>query len=461
MVIRSSCFAVLLLSATHASAQEVAPRAVTLADARLYARQHQPSVRAALARIAAAKEAASIPRAQWYPQLGATAQIYAATANNTTGQYITSPSLDIPRIGGTRVVDASNASWQPYGSTFAAIGIGQEVFDFGRIAAQSAAADALVDVARHSSDAATLDVDFGVEESFYAVLAAKGVLKASDEAYVRTRAHRDLAKASVASGLFPPIELTRAEADLARFDIGRIRARGGVSVSQAVLAASMGAPELTLDANGELPNASDAPTLATALDQAAARDPRLAAAVAKLRAQQAKTRAVFAEMRPDLSATATLSGRAGGAAPSTNGISADYAGWLPTVPNWDVGLVFSWPIYDPTVVARGRASRAQEDALQEDIAAIKQTLSADVARAYIAVTVARDALPGLERAETAAIANYEQADARFKAGLGTAIELADAEALRTDAEIQLALGKFDLAKARAALGRAISEGLVK
>ena len=233
MVFRSSFLAALLFAA-HADAQEVAPRAVTLADARTYARQHQPSVHAALARIAAAKEAASVPRAQWYPELGATAQIYAASANNTTAQYITSPSLDIPRIGSGRVVDASNASFQPYGSTFAAIGLGQEVFDFGRIAAQSAAADALVDVARHSSDTATLDVDFGVEESFYAVLAAKGVLKASDEAYVRTRAHRDFAKANVAQGLFPPIELTRAEADLARFDIGRIRARGGVSVSQAL-----------------------------------------------------------------------------------------------------------------------------------------------------------------------------------------------------------------------------------
>jgi outer membrane protein TolC len=75
------------------------------------------------------------------------------------------------------------------------------------------------------------------------------------------------------------------------------------------------------------------------------------------------------------------------------------------------------------------------------------------------VIVARDALPGLERAVEAAVANYAQADARFKAGLGTSVELADAEALRADAEIQLALGRFELARARAALGRAIAEGL--
>ncbi len=217
-----------------------------------------------------------------------------------------------------------------------------------------------------------------------------------------------------------------------------------------------------LDANGTLPSLHDVPTLADAIDQASSRDPRVAEALAKIRAQEARTRAIFAELRPDLSATATFSGRAGGQSPSgTPPQDADFNGWLPTVPNWDVGLVFSWPLYDATVVARGHASEARETALREDAAALKQTLTADVQRAYIAVQVARDALPGLEHAATAAIANYEQADARFKAGLGTAVELADAEALRADTEIQLAIGKFDLAKARASLDRVIAEGLKK
>ncbi len=439
---------------------EPPPRAVSLNEARSYARAHQPAVRAALARIAAAEAQAQVPRAQWLPRLGATAQIFVGSANNTTGSYLTSPQLDLPRIGGTRSLDAGNAGWQPYGSTIAAIGISQEVFDFGRIAAQSAAADALASAARHASDATWLDVDYDVEEAFYAVLAAKSVLQASDEAYDRTRTHRDYAKAGVTSGLLQPIELTRAEADLARFDIERIRARGGVTASQAVLAAATGEPDLLLDANGAMPSESTAPSLAAAIEQAAARDPRVAEALARVRAQDARTRAIYAEMRPDLAATATFSGRAGGAPPSGNGIPADYDGWIPSVPNWDAGLVFTWPIYDGTVVARGRASDAEAAALREDVAALKQVLTANVQRAYIAVQVARDALPGLERARTAAIANYAQADARFKAGLGTSLELADAEALRTDADINLAMGKFDLAKARAALGRAISEGLV-
>ena len=135
------------------------------------------------------------------------------------------------------------------------------------------------------------------------------------------------------------------------------------------------------------------------------------------------------------------------------------AGFIPNVPNWDAGLVLSWPLLDPTASARARASRAVEQERRDEIDLAHQSVVAGVQQAYLAVDVARQALPSLVHELEAARANYAQADARFKAGLGTSVELADAEALRTDAEIRLALGTFELAKARAAFGRAIAEGL--
>ena len=72
---------------------------------------------------------------------------------------------------------------------------------------------------------------------------------------------------------------------------------------------------------------------------------------------------------------------------------------------------------------------------------------------------ARGALPILQHRLEAAVANYDQANARFDAGMGNAIEMADAEDLRTSAEIDLAEGTFDVARARANLGRFIAEAL--
>jgi outer membrane protein TolC len=256
----------------------------------------------------------------------------------------------------------------------------------------------------------------------------------------------------------PPIELTRAEADLANFAVGRVRARGGLAVAQSVLAAAIGAPDPAVDVSGEPPRPAELKALPEALALAEARDPRLAEAIAQLEAAEEHTRAVGAELRPDISLTAGLSGRAGGAPPSS-GDAANGQGWLPDVPNWDVGVVLSWPLFDGVVAARRDAAHANEQVRRDAIDATREQQVAEVRQAYVQVQVARSALVALNDALVASHANYDQADARFRAGMGTAVELADAEAIRTDAEIQLALGQFELARARAVFGRAIAEDL--
>jgi outer membrane protein TolC len=437
-------------------ADSPAPRAITLPEALAFARANQPAVRAALARVLAQRAEAKIARAQWLPTIGLTAQLFGATANNTTGTYATTSSVMIPRIGGTRSV--SDGSLEPYPSTLVAAGAQQELFDFGRIAAQAAAADARVEVETQRARARSLDVTYDVEEAYFAVFAAKAVVKASDDAYDRSRAHRDLARAGVDAGLRPPIELTRAEADLSRFDIGRVRARGGLVVAETVLAAAVGTPDALLDVVDAPPSPDELPGLATAIQQASARDPRLLQALAELKAEEERTTAIGAEMRPDVWLTATISGRAGGATPSGNGELPSGGGWIPNVPNWDLGVVLSWPLFRGTTQARKNASKAEEQARREEIVQVRQEQIAFIRQAFWAVQVARDVLPGLQHAVDAAHANYAQADARFRSGLGTSIELADAEAVRTDAEIRLALGQFELARARAAFGRSIAEG---
>ena len=256
--------------------------------------------------------------------------------------------------------------------------------------------------------------------------------------------------------MFAPIERTRAEADLARFDVNRLRAEGGVASAQVVLAAAVGVPDRMLDAAEALSPIPPLPTLDQAIADAGVRDPVLQEARARQNAQQATTRAIGAEMRPDVALSASLSGRAGGATPSS-GPSANYGGFVPDVANWDVGLILRWPVYDGVVAARRRASSAREHALQSDLDAISQQEIATIQRAYVGAEVARASLASLERSVEAARANYAQAEARFRAGLGTALELADAEYLRTDAEIQLAGGQFELSRARAVLGKLLAE----
>ena len=430
----------------------------SLAEAIAYARAHQPELGAAVARLAAVKADADVTRARWFPTVVGSAQALLATANNSTGTYLPTPGFDNPRISSTPAVSGAGASWVPSVTTLLGLGMRQEVFDFGRISAQAAADDLRADAERHSAEATRLLVEYEVEESFFAVFTAKSVLDAAEKAYARAAVHRDLARVGVETGLRRPIELTRAEAMLDRYDLDRVRGRLGVSVAQSVLAATVGVPEALLDISGEPAATGDLPALGSALADALARNPELQAALGRVQAQHRQTSAIAAEARPNLYLTSAISVNSGGAAPSSG--SPLYArGALPMVPNWDVGLVLAWPIFDETVRARVRRSELQEVVQRREVDVVRRQLVAAVERAYLDLEAAREALPVLRRGLLAAIANYDQANARFEVGLGNAVELADAEELRTSAEIRLALGTFELARARAALGRAIAEHL--
>jgi outer membrane protein len=432
-------------------------RAMTLDQALAYARAHQPSLRSALARVASAAADARVPRAQWLPGVGLTAQVFEGTSNNTTASYVGVPEVDIPRIGGTSAGAAR--SWSPQTSTLGAIGAGQELFDFGRIAAQAAVADTAYETERHRADSERLRVDLLVKDAYYAVSGAKAVLTAAQDAVQRARVHRDMAAAGVRSGLHAPIELTRADADLTRFDVGRIRAEGGLRSAQATFAAAVGVDDRMLDAAGEPNRDVIVPPLDDSVKQAIGRDPALQAARSRVGEAEARARAIGAELRPDLSLTATFSERAGTATVAPSQPNQSQEGPWPTVPNWDVGVVFRWPIYDAVVVARRNAAASRVDVAQADVDTLTQQETAAVQQTHVALQMAQVALTGLARAAEAARANYAQADARFKAGLGTSLELADAEAVRTDAEIQLAVGQFEFLRARAALARLLAEGL--
>lgn len=431
---------------------------MTLAEATQYARTHRPSVRAALVRVDVVRAGADVARARWAPTIVGTAQLLATTTNNTTGSYVSVAGFDNPRVSATRASSAATASLVPSASTLVGVGARQELFDFGRISAEVSAADLRADAERHALDAARLDVDYDVEEAYFAVHAAHAVLDASEQAYARSAVHRDEARAGVDSGLRRPIELTRAEATLDRYDLGRIRARRGLEVAEFVLAAAVGSPEMRLDISGPAPVSPEPPPLESVLRTAAGRNPDLLATRARVQAQQGETRAIQAESRPNLFATGAISGNAGGATPSS-GVSAEAGGLLPVVPNWDIGLVLAWPMFDATVGARADRSRAEEEAVRAEADVEWQRVAASVEQAYVDLETARASVPVLQHARDAAVANYDQANARFEEGMGNAVELADAEQVRTDAEIELALGSFDVARARAALARVTGGGI--
>jgi outer membrane protein TolC len=442
-------FAVLALIAPEVAA---APVTMTLRQAVAYARDHQPSLLAARARVAVARAQARLPDAAKAIRIGAAAELLGGTNNNTTASYATLGFLDVARIGGTPA--NAPASWSPEASTIAGISVHKELYDFGRLDLLASSYDAQARAAGETAEAAALDLDLFVENSFYAVLGAKAVLAASEAAVTRSTTHRDFARARVTAQLMPPIELARAEADLARYDVDRVRAAGSLATAQAVLAAAIGSAAAEVDAGAD--DLAIGEPAHEALRDAELKAPELRAARDQLAAQQLMTRSIRAELRPDLGISAEFTGRAGGADVATNPGPAGN-GFVPDVPNWDALVVFTWPLYDRVVTARADTSAQLERVRAAELAQVREQLRSIAERAFVQLDVERAAQPALQRAVDAAQANHDQAEARFNGGLGTAVELSDAEALLTDAQIQLAVGQFQLSRAKAQLARVLAE----
>lgn len=440
-------------AAEPATVEQPGP-AISLQDAIAFALKHQPEVLAARARLIASKAAERIPAAAWRPTVGALGEVIGGTTNNSTATIVSNNAIDLPRIGGTPV--AMTNDFSPYASTLVGVGVREELFDFGRIAAETAAASALSAVDEQRARASRLDTVLTVTEAYYAVHAAHSVLEVATRAEERARLHRDYADAGVRSGLRAPIDLTRAEADLTRFAVSRIRADGNLRVAKSVFAASVAVSAPELDAK-EAPLAADnVPARAEVQARARDADPVVRGAIFQARAQHLQTEAIEHSTRPNLFATAAVSARAGGA-PASNGVVPEGSGLVPSILNYGAAVVLEWPIYRGVTSAQAEASRRKEQAMLAEVDVARQSATTRAEQAYRSFEEAKEALEALARAADAAKANHEQAEARFKSGLGTSTELADAETLRIDAEIELAIGHFQVAVTRAVLGRVMSE----
>lgn len=450
-----------VLTARPAAALEPAPAALSLAGAIAYARQHQPSIIAARARLEAARKDVAVADAERGPRVGAVAEIVGSTVNNSTAAILGDSNVAFARVGSSQFTGTgSPPNWRPYPTTLIGVSAQQPLYDFGRIAAQSAALSALADVERARVAMSRVDLDFSVAESFYAVLAARAVLDAASEAEKRALAHRNLAESGVRAGLRDPIALTRAEADFARFQVGHVRAERGLRIARITFASVVGYDARELDVTVEPdpappPQGAEEATVRRALDT----DPGLRALEAVVRSQNLQSKAIAALLRPNLYASASLSMRAGGGpASSATAREPTYGGWLPEAPNYHLGLVLSVPLVDRSVRARAGAASARADAAQADLQLARLRVRQATLESMERVKQAEESLLALERAERAAAANADQAEARDRNGLGSSTELADAEALRADSTIQLAIGRYQLRTARAALARRIAEG---
>jgi outer membrane protein TolC len=422
------------------AAQTAAPTSLTLTGAVEASLKNYPSIRVAQEQINASAAAIQLARTAYLPRVDAIAQVNRATRNNVFGLLL--PQNVIPSISGP--VIGSNNFGSVWGSAVGAL-VTWEPFDFGLRSANTAIASA----AKAQSEAAVKRTEFEVAvaaaDAYLTVVAAQETLRAAQAGVDRSEIVVKTISAQVNAELRPGADQSRAEAELAAARTQVIQAQQAIDVSRATLSQFVGADpsQITVVPGGlvQLPPEEAATTVNTASLNTAG-NPAVIEQDAATEQARAQLRALQRSYFPRFYVQGSAYARGTGA--ETNGARlGGVNGLAPTFQNYAVGFSVTFPILDLPAL---RAREAAQSATIRSQAARSQQIATDLRaqwnRAVATLNGARRTAANTPAEVSAARAALQQATARYQAGLGNINELAEAQRLLTQSEIDDALARL-------------------
>jgi len=404
-----------------------APKVLSIADAVAYALGHSPRLKEADAGRELTDARSTVARDGMLPDVSVTAQVDRATGNVVPGAMFSMrglPSVSGPPTG--RTFDGGK-----FGS---AVGIGAS-WDVFLLSRQMAAIDAaLAETSRADAETAAvrLDVAFTAADRFVTSVSRGEVVRVAQASVERDRVFATIVRALADQALRPGVDVSRAQAELALTESQLIRAEQNETVARIELAQALGDARMSVAA-------APGPFLARAPANrpvTGVKHPELVASEAAVAAARARQHSVSLEYLPRLELLGALWLRGSGYFPNGNS-EPPGNGLVPDTPNWAAGVAFTWPVLE-TVAARARTQAEAvnvkiNSARLEDLA---QLIDAQVLSASAVLDAAKRIATQTPVALSAARAAETQATARYRSGLATVVEVAEAERLLTEAEIQ-------------------------
>jgi outer membrane protein len=400
---------------------------LSLAESLRQAVSAQPMLQASISRAQQAQGQLTQAKSLYFPQVNFSAQALEGTVNGSRASYVS--WNDLARVGsGQPGADRQRGSL----STLIGLGAHYDLLDFGYAGATVLAAQENAAAAHASAQQTVQDTLLRVTQSYFKAVAAKDSLEVAKGAEDRAKFHHDMAQAGVQSGLKPHIDLARAEAELAMANLAVLRSERDRQIALAALNTAIG----WQPRNFLLCDILTADTVPVSEEQALqlAREnrPDLAAATAKARMAAQFVTVATAGHFPRLAATGSANVRGFEQAPQTF--------------NWDVGLVLSLPIFSGFLVEGQRQeARAAMAAQQAEQKILADAVWYQISQAHSSLLAAQSSIPAAEKQVAAAHDNLEQAEARYKEGLGNIVELADAQNQYATAQFESVESHLNLA----------------
>ncbi|MBF6571746.1 MAG: TolC family protein [Candidatus Binataceae bacterium] len=431
-------------------AAERSPGTITIEQAVDYSLARQPSLRAAGAVEAGEEAGLEYSRANYLPEFDLSAQETRATANNVPGLFLTMPGFPIIEENKNGGVFGSS-SWNSATSVF----LSKDVAGLLREMALVDVALARRERATAGLDADKLTVAFGAANAFMGEVAAAETVRAARAGVERARVFAVAVKGRVNSGLRPGADASRADAEVALALNQEISAEQAERIARATLVEALGG---RIDSGVKVASGRllDMPATAPVVEHASPVDPFLHEALAEISAARASTRAAKFEYLPRVEVVAGIFQRDSGF--STNAVPGPGNGLVPNTTNWAAGVVVTIPIKG-LFQARAdvHAQTANEQLAKARYDQVTLAIQNQIDSASAILDGARQIAANTPAELAAAHATELQDTARYKGGLATVIDVAEADRILTQAEVDNAVARVNVWRAMLLLARAVGD----
>ncbi|HEY6873847.1 MAG TPA: TolC family protein [Geobacteraceae bacterium] len=321
----------------------------------------------------------------------------------------------------------------------------QTIYDFGRTAGA-------VDAARGNREAAVKtiaitrqDLALRVKSGFYLLLASEKQVVATRETVRAREEVYQQAKEFFNQGIRAKVDVARAEANLFAARTALIRAENNREIARVELANAMGIASLGERTLAE-PSAVSLPLPERSQSQldAVNNRPELQQAAALKVAANANLKSAKSSYLPILSGTASI-GYAERDFPPTGNV-------------WGVGLDLTMPLFSGfSSIEQVREARASIGAIEARQNNLNLQIVKEVESAWLGVRESSARMVSTAKEAAAAEENRVLAEERYHEGVGSIIEVTDAESLALDAQTARIQAQYDYYTALALLDRAVGK----
>jgi outer membrane protein TolC len=401
---------------------DLAPRrdALALADIVDIALRNNPQTQLSWSQARAGAASYGAASASWLPTVDASAN--AAYSQTTVGQTLGGV--------GTRRSVAPAAS------------LSYLLFDFGGRSGTVAAARAAAVALDLTHNATLQNVALQAEASYFFFQAQRALLAAARLSVAEADTNVNSARQRNAAGVATIADVLQAEVLLAQAQLAFETADGNVEVARGALAVAMGLPSNArydlAPVNDSIVVAVAAVSVDTLIDLALAARPDLAAARVEIELSRAEVQVARSSLYPSVSLGSTLS-HPYSSQPNASGTT------------FGVTLGVAIPIFNLARPYNVMAARAQVDAAAARANLLRTDVSQQVYTSYYDLRTATRLSRTADVLLSSAIRSEAAARARYRAGVGTILDLITAQSALASARAQQSQSRWVWATALAQL----------